>query len=224
MKREVERERELPAFSVTVGELEVLWQRLALLFDDPSNLYASIDVRLPSEQLEFANVEELRQYEHLPPQITDFTIRLSQKGRSVRIRSGRLLTAKANVSATSETEAWCAGAIDTVYSFLQSHKLWYSWFVSAPIGWLLFFVSNMPGPVLLLMPKDGKIDRIVVFGWLGAFITLFLLYFGRERLLPSGVLRVSATTGFVRRYVAELSLAIAIVSAILTIIGWFVAK
>lgn len=223
MKREVERERELPAFSLTVGELEVLWQRLAKLFDDPADLHASIDVRLPLEQLEFANVEELRQYEHLPPQITNFTVRLFKQERSIRIHSGRLLTAKAKVSATSETEAWCAGAIDTVYSFVQSHKLWYSWFVSAPIGWLLFLVGNMPGP-FLLMSKGTSINPVVVFGWFGAFLTLLLLYFGRERLLPSGILKISETKGFVRRHVAELSLAIAIVSVILTIIGWFVTK
>ena len=135
MKREVERERELPAFSLTVGELEALWQRLATLFnDDPSDLLSFIDVRLPSEQLQFASVEELRQYEHLPHQITDFTVTLFKNERSIIIFSGRLLTAKAKVRARSETEAWCAGAIDTVYSFIQTHKLWYNWFVSAPIG------------------------------------------------------------------------------------------
>lgn len=224
MKREVERERELPAFSLTVGELEALCQRLATLFNDPTLLHTSIDVRLPSERLEFASVEELRQYEHLPHQITDFTVTLFKNQRSIILSSGRLLTAKAKVRARSETEAWCAGAIDTVYSFMQTHKLWYNWFVSAPIGWLLFIIGNMPLPVLVFMSKDTPIDRVVVFGWFGAFLTLLLLYFGRERLLPSGILKISETNGFVRRHVAELSLAIAIVSVILTIVGWFVTK
>jgi len=224
MKREVEREKELPAFSLTLGELEVLWQRITALFDDHSDIYASIDVCFPSEQLEFENVEELRHYENLPAQITDFTVRLARKGRSVRIRSGRLLTGKAKVTATSETEAWCAGAIDTVHSFVQSRKLWYSWFVSAPIGWVLVIVGNIPGPTLVLMSKGVQIDRIVVFGWLGALVALLILYFGRERLLPSAILKVSEPKRFVRQHVAELSLIVAILSAILTIIGWFVAK
>lgn len=221
VKREVNRERKLPAFSLSVGELEVLWSRLAALFNDSVELYASIDIRLPSEQLEFSNIEELRQYERLPARVTNFTVTLAQKGCRITIRSG-MLFAKAQVDATSETEAWCAGAIDTVYSFVQSHKLWYNWFVSAPIGWVLVIVANIPSAVMTFMPKG--VERVFMFGWLGALLTMSLLYFGRGRLLPSAMIRISESKGFVRNNVAELSLAIAVFSAILTVIGWFVAK
>lgn len=61
MKKQVNRKRKLPAFSLSIGELEVLWSRLKKLFDDPADIYARIDFRLPSEQLEFANFEELKQ-------------------------------------------------------------------------------------------------------------------------------------------------------------------
>lgn len=224
MKREVERERELPAFALSVGELEVLWMRLAALFDDPTDINAYIHIRIPSEQLEFDSIEELRQYKRLPIRVTEFTVRLFKNGRSVIIYSGRFLNTKSKVSATSETEAWCAGAIDTVFSFVQSHKLWYNWFVSAPIGWILIFLIYIPWAVLLFMPKGSQIDSVIVFGWLGAVSALLLLYFGRERLLPSAVLKISESDGFVRKHVAELSLVIAIVSVILTIIGLVITK
>jgi hypothetical protein len=87
VKKQVNRERKLPAFSLSIGELEVLWSRLRKLFDDPADIYARIQIRLPSEQLEFANFEELKQYPHLPPRATNFDIWLSQKERRITIHS-----------------------------------------------------------------------------------------------------------------------------------------
>ena len=85
VKKVVQRERKLPAFSLSIGELEALWSRLTALFDDPADIYASFQIRLPLEQLEFSNPEELRQYPHLPSRVTNFHIRLSdlQKGHRV---------------------------------------------------------------------------------------------------------------------------------------------
>ncbi|OYY95352.1 MAG: hypothetical protein B7Y41_02295 [Hydrogenophilales bacterium 28-61-23] len=225
MKREVERERELPAFSLSIGELEALWARLAALFDDPADIYSSIDVRLPGEQIEFASLEELKQYAALPPRITSFYIRLRKGERRVSIRSGKYwATTNAKVSASSETEAWCAGAIETVYSFVQSHKVWYHWFLSAPVGWALVLVGNAPWLASAFMPKGSKIEMPIVIGWAGIVATLLILYFAKERVLPAGIIQVADRDGFIQKHVAELSLGIAVISAILTIVGWFVAK
>lgn len=224
MKREVQRERMLPAFSLSIGELEALWLRLTALFEDPTNIYTSVDIRLPQEQLEFASLEELKQYSTLPPTVTNFYITLSTSGRRVTIRSGMHWGSRAQVSATSGTEAWCAGAIETVYSFVQSHKVWYHWFLSAPVGWVLALIGYAPMVALAVMPKGSKIDTALVIGWVGIFATFLLLYVTKERVLPPGVIRISDRDGVIKKHVAELSLGIAVVSAILTIIGWFVAK
>ncbi len=141
MKREVERERKIPAFSIGIGELEVLWGRAVALFEDTEKVYGLIDITLPTEKLEFKDIEELKQYSNLKGRITKFSLWLSQKGRRVSIRSSHLFYSQAIVSATGETEAWCAGAIETVYSFLQSYKVWYHWLVSAPIGWVLILLT-----------------------------------------------------------------------------------
>lgn len=77
MKKEVNRERKLPAFSLSIGELEALGSHLTALIDDPADILASIQIRLPLEQLEFANTAELRQYPHLPSRVMNFHIRLS---------------------------------------------------------------------------------------------------------------------------------------------------
>src|SRR5580704_16581129 len=102
----------------------------------------SIQIRLPLEQLEFANPEELRQYPHLPSRVTNFHVRLSdlQKGHRVVISSGKPRHFRAEVSATAETEAWCGGAVEAVFSFVQSHKLGYAWFLSAPVFCSLYLL------------------------------------------------------------------------------------
>ena len=224
MKREVQRERGLPAFSVGIGELEVLCKRMSEQFEKPEDVYISIHLTLPSESLEFKSIEELKQYSALRGQITKFRLWFSQGGRHVSIRSGSSFGSRPEISATAETEAWCAGAIETVYSFIQSNKLWYHWFVSAPIGWIFFVFANIPSIALLLLPKGQSLETQVFAGWLAITVTLGILYFSRARLLPSSVIVVTREEGFVRRNAAELSLLVAIVSAALTVIGWFFGK
>ena len=59
MKREVEREIRLPAFALTMGELELLWKRMsdALLGDE--KVRQSISLSIPHESLEFESIDEL---------------------------------------------------------------------------------------------------------------------------------------------------------------------
>ena len=224
MKREVRRERALPAFSVGIGELEVLYRRLIDQFDNPEDVYVIIELTLPSESLEFRSIEELRQYSDLRGRITKFRLWFSQGGRHVSIRSSSLLGSRPEVSASAETEAWCAGAIETVSSFIQSNRLWYHWFVSAPIGWIFFIFANIPTIARLLLSKGQSLEKPVFVGWLAVTITLGILYFARAKLLPSSVIVVTREEDFIRRNAAELSLLVAIVSAVLTVIGWFLGK
>jgi len=225
MKREIERVRELPAFSLSLGELETLWSRLLGLFNDSETLYTSIDIKLPLEKLEFSNIEELKEYKLLPPNVTNFSIVLSQKNRRVSLRvEDCVYSRKAQVRASSETEAWCAGAIDTFYTFIQSHKLWYNWFISAPIGWLIIASISIPELLLFFVFKGYQIDRTIVFSWITTLIVLISLYFFREKLLPAGILRISENNGFIRNHIGELSLILAIISVILTVVGWFITK
>lgn len=223
MKREVERERKISAFSIEVGELEALWWRLVALFENPENVYGSIDIALPTEKLEFKDIEELKQYPGLKGKVTNFSLWLSKDGRRVFIRSSSRFNSQAVVRATGETEAWCAGAIETVHSFLQSYKVWYHWFVSAPIGWILILLANIPSIAMLVLPKDA-IGKTVFIGWLATLITLAFLYVFRGKLFPAAALRITDEESFVRRHSAELGLIIALLSAVLTVVGWFLKR
>lgn len=227
MKREVERKQKLPAFSITVSQLGVLITRLVALFAGNTEVHVSIRVTLKKESLRFDSVEELKSYRDLPGRVVDFTVSVSQfgTGRRVWMYSGSaLFDSRSMVAAEADTEAWCAGAIETVQSFIQVHKLWYHWFVAAPIGWILLVSSYLPTAILQLMPKGTVVDKAISFAWFGVVLTMFVLWVGKGWLLPSSVLKISEEDGFVRRYIPELSLIIALASAVLTVVGWFVGK
>lgn len=225
MKREVKREKRLPAFSIGIDELGILWTRLIALFDDSQEIYSTIKISLPSEELEFDTIEELKQYPQLKGKITKFSLRLSQIGtRNISIRSNSFLNSQSEVSACADNEAWCAGAIETTFSFLQAHKLWYHWFVAAPIGWLLMVLGNAPTIAGLLLPKGEVIDRFLYAGWLAITLSIAIPYFGKSKFLPASVIRITDEEGFIRKHGIELSLFIAVVSAVLTVIGWFVGS
>jgi hypothetical protein len=65
MKREVEREIRLPAFALTLGELELLWKRIRELFDDDIACTEEIALAFPSERIRFDSFEELKGYDRL---------------------------------------------------------------------------------------------------------------------------------------------------------------
>lgn len=224
MKREVQREAKLPAFSVTVGELELLWHRLVALFDSPDGIYATIGINLPSEQLEFRSVEEMKAYPELRGSLTKFSIRLSKGERRIAIRAGGILMSRAEATATAESEVWCAGALECVTTFSSAHAVWYNWFLSAPIGWILVVVANAPMLASLAYPKGAQMDKPLVYAWFGVTCTLAFLYVAKGWLLPAAVIRVSEAESLLRRRAPELSLLIALISAALTVIGWFIGK
>ena len=223
MKREVTREKRLPAFLINIDELEILWERLHKLFDSSETIYSSIDITLPSETLAFKNVEELKEYSKIKGRITKFSFYMSQLGgRRIRVDSNSIFDTLAKVSTKAETEAWCAGAIETVYTFIKSHQLWYNWFLAAPIGWILFIFANIPSITMIIMPKDTSIDKSIYIAWVTIILVLAILYFLKGKLLPSTVLIITEEEGFIKKNAAELSLSIAVISVILTIVGWFI--
>jgi hypothetical protein len=63
MQREVSRQKKLPPFVVDLGGLEALWSRLSELFVTPEEVYARLEIRLPTEVLTFKSVQELREWQ-----------------------------------------------------------------------------------------------------------------------------------------------------------------
>ncbi len=228
MKKEIDRERKLPGFSIGVGELEVLWNRMLALFDKEERIFQSLKIELRSETLGFNNVEELKQYGELKGNVSNFSIWLSGANTRVSIHTARywpsvggLFYKKAIVNATSNSDAWVADALDTVYSFLASHKVWYRWVVAAPLGWILIILLNIPAAMELSGLGAFSFRSGAFIGWFSTLIALGFLFVFRGRLFPAATLRITEEEGFIRKHIPELSLIIALLAAVLTVLGLF---
>lgn len=220
MKREVERTKKLPSFSIRIGDLEVLWNKLSDLFDT-DDIYGSINIKLTYEKFTFKNIEELKECNDLPDKVLSFSLYLSGEEKKVMVTSpDDGLYSECYVHAYAETEAWCAGAVETVYSFISSYKRWYSWFNSAPIGWLLIIFA-CASLVVIRLSKTDPFNEIVEIGGLTAFTTIYFLYMFKGKLFPVSILHICNNENYIRRHIPELSLILAIISILVTIGGWY---
>ena len=224
MNRLVERRRNLPAFSIGLGELEVLWDRMIAVFGPGEPDGAFVKISLRSEELEFRTPDELRNYAELRGRVTKFSLHFYQGRLILNVFPGSLPFPVPFVFAQGETEAWSAGAVEVVYSFLQSHRLWYHWFVSVPTVIFISVLTLVSSVVLQLLPESPASLRLMVLAWLSTLVALLGLNLAKAILLPSSVLRITNEEGFVRRHVGELSLVLALLTAALTVVGWFFGR
>ena len=224
VKREVTRRKILPTFRVDIAEFGLLWERVLALFEDTAKVHCSLTVELPLETLKFGDLEELRQYQGLPATLTKFSLWFHQGDRHISMKSSGILGSKPEVSVGGESDAWCAGAVETVFIFFLQHKAPYHWFVVAPIGWALMVLSYGAGLAAFFAPKDTKVPVTAFIGWVALTVAFALLYAMRTKLFPMAALLIRQNQSFLGKHVAELSLFVAVVSAILTVVGWFFTK
>lgn len=221
MKRELEREERLPAFNLEPGELELLWERMLMSFDTSNALSTSlIKLSLPSEKLEFNSFTELKKYGQVRGRVTNFSLHISQENRSLTVRSGGLFSSVPTAKAEGESEVWCAGATEAVRSVIRQNRVWYSWFIYAPINTLFLFLGLAPYVSSWLFPKMVTVPMPLVIAWLGVVIALGFLSITKDKILPAATLSFSNELGFIRRYGSELGLLLGVISLALTIISF----
>jgi hypothetical protein len=218
MKREVTRKKNLPAFHLDMAELELLWNKVIQLFDAPEQVYVSLSFEMKGEKFDFNNIDELRTYQGLPVTLKRFSLWFSQGGNHISIGTVLTFGDTPEVRASGKTEAWCAGAVETVSTFMSQHRIWYYWFLVAPVGWLLTLVLYSAFPLAILIPKDYKIPIGAVVAWCALIFTLLLLYASRARLLPLCVLELRPEQNFWRKYSTELTIFLAATSAVISLI------
>ncbi|WP_296894949.1 hypothetical protein [Thiobacillus sp.] len=218
MKRELEREKRLPAFNLQLGDLELLWKRMLELFDTSKPLNSTIKLSLPSEKLEFESIDELRGYTALRGRVTNFSLRMSQGNRSVTVNTGGMFKFFPTVKVEAESDVWCAGAIEGVYGVIRANRVWYSWFIYAPFYTLFILFAFTPMAIAWFFPKAVEMPKPMTFAWLSAVLLFAFLSLTKERLLPAATISFTNEVGFIRRYGSEISLILGVVSLVLTII------
>lgn len=224
MKREVERDKKLPSFAITIEELEILWEKLHSLFDsnNTKKLYTSIDIKLPSESLSFDSVNELKEYKSLPDEIKNFSLRLSNNEKRISIRSSGfgLSPSEYTIDTNAENEAWCAGAIETAYSFLNAHKRWHSWLKHGFTWWFFYTLVVLLPIIFKSFFSNDFLDttKIDWLRWISLF-TIGCLYCFKSKLFPAAVLRIKKDEKFLHRYFTEITIGIGVLTLIATVIS-----
>jgi len=145
MRKTVKRVNNLPSFKINLADLEVLYNRLITLFDvsDRENFHFTVTIELSNEKIEFNNLEELKNYSDLKDKLFNFSIfcyySYSINNRNIFISVDDDSDRRAYVVVNGDSEAWSAGAVETVCSFFSSYKTWYFWLLFIPFGFISLF-------------------------------------------------------------------------------------
>lgn len=220
MQREIKREKLLPAFVISIDELEMLFNKLTPLFDTSDEVRFHIRVNFPSEVLSFNNITELRSYSGYYKKTNKFSLSLRQNNKIIFISDstwGGLWADRSKVIAESDNEAWSAGAIETAYSFIVLRRAWFHLLSIVPIwaGTMIFGFTLLITDILFNIYTHNKdLSRhIFIIGLIVAF-----LIWAQPRVFPASTLVFSQEESFIRRYGVELGLLLTVVVIIISLV------
>jgi hypothetical protein len=230
MIREIHRERYLPAFVVTVPELTILVDRLAASFEKPGDVSCYIDIELPRQTLKFTSLTELSSCAELPSELTEFKLTLIQGERSISIKPHLLDDSNRIVSCRGDDEAWCAGVIEITLLFFSTRKLWYSFFTTAPLFRILILAAVSIWVVIVFDQSNSTFSAWLkpykqsLLSWLGIVLAFGAVVLFRKKLLPSSIILLKPRETFQQNRIGEMSLVIAVIALIVSIITPFLAR
>lgn len=221
LDREVSREATLPAFSISIAELELVWSKLKTLFDETEPLFVSTaSIELPNETLRFQSLEDLRNHTFVVPRAKSFYLYLRYGRRSVFFSSSGTFGLPGKVATTAETEMWCAAAQEAVFSVVSQHKVWHHWVhPNAPLVLLLITLVFWKAFESYSQAADPRYQGILMLGYFATVVFLLLLVFGRNQVLPLTTLRLTQHESFLRKHELEIKIALASIVAVATVLG-----
>ena len=229
MNRRVSRKGSLDSFSIDIDILSSLLDKVLGLLDEKERSEISIEFKLKEEYIDFDSVEEIRQYakqnKSFPKIIDKYTLRVhgyspfgNGSWSSVYISSD--FEKRMCIEAISDSEAWCAGAVDAVTSFLRPHRVWYYFLFRINIWWvggigffgipiLLFLVS-----LKLLESETGKTIGIIAACLLLFLLITSIILFVLRTVIPHSEIKISKREGFLRLRYREILIFIAVVGSL----------
>lgn len=225
MKRSISRDKKIAPFSLNLEDLKKLCSELSKEFDNPNDVYISIDVDLPGGvNLQFNSIEEMTGYQSLPDVIDEYEITINDEKREFSLRYPGYFSSKASISTRSEKEVWCIGMIEKAVSALRKHRVWHYWIPRNPFLWAsigiffilyLIFLNQFSG-------QDAFWELISTpFGW-GCVATIILcsafMNWTPNNIFPTGEIRMKEKESFMRRHYQELTVLSALAGILVTII------
>lgn len=219
MKREVERERRLPAFDISKDDLELLVVRMQGAFDSAKPLTTSIEISLPNEKLQFDSIDELKAYVTIKGRVTKFSIRVSQGIKKLSVNTGGLFSTVPTVKAEADTEIWCAGALEAVENVIRANKVWYGWFIYWPLVKIQLLLVFAPLLIYWLYPPIKDAPSELYLTWIVVLVMLTIIAYPSNNLLPPATISFTNELSFIRRYGAEIGFLLGLISIALGLLS-----
>jgi hypothetical protein len=138
----------------------------------------------------------------------------------VTVKTGGLFSNVPTLKVEGESDIWCAGAVEAVMAVVLRNRLWYWWLIRLPITPLFLLAALAPTLHNWFMSKELKVSVPLAMIWASFVLTLGFISFTSEKLLPTAALVFTNDLGFVRRYGAELGLALGVISLLASLLMW----
>jgi len=217
MERKISRKRDLPSFSMDLAQFESLYNKIiAKLSPGSKTILTSIVITLPSEEITFDNIDELKAFTDLPSKITKLSLMIISGLESIYIYSSPL--GKYIVRASSNNEVWCVGIVEMVVSIAVLNKKFYSGVnkIDSFNSMLFMIVTSMIiGVSVQLYKPDFTINFYALISFL---FTICLMNYVKGKYLPFFVLEVNKSDNIFKRYSVEFMTVSTIFIAIGTLI------
>jgi len=221
MKKRVSREKRLPAYRLDLAALEALIAKLIPEFGQEPRV--RVHIELKNAQYDFSSVDEIRACTDLPSEVVDFRLSVGDSSyeKDCTVRSGGFFNSGPKVMAESDSEAWCAGVVEIVVTFITTNRRWYS----AITGWPIYIIAIF-SPLLFSALSSSKFTSLNShpYWWLPlALIWLVssVIFYAPSRTLPNAVLQVRSIDSVLRKFMPELTLLTAAIAVIVSVVGLF---
>jgi hypothetical protein len=224
MKREIERSASLPTIRIDLAELSVLIGKLLAQFANPEKASVAISVQIDSEKVTATSVAELRAAADLPAQVTKFSIAINEEllgpRRVVYVWSEPLGSPTPRISASGDSEAWAAGAIETAKVFFARHRRPFSWASVIPMGFFFFIATLM---ILGGTLQAWKAGHWIPWNWCAGYLALFALKLVHPRVSECQLV-LRDTESPLTRALPLLGFVVALASLGVAILAWLLPR
>ena len=221
MKTSFSRSKKLSSVKLDQVELSMLLSKLSSIHHNADDISYSIKMKKGNDSLEFYGPEDMEaHFSEIPSRLEEVSIHTFSNKNHIMIDMGNPWPATSTVRASGEKESWCAGAVEEVSSYFRSKRSWYSFFNTLPTGWFLAGYATMPYILENILGLEKWYSNTnIALAYILSVVLLGILFLSRSFLLPRVKIETDKKQSFVKKYAAELSLFVAIITLVVTAIG-----
>jgi len=215
MKRTTSKRQILPAFRLTVGQVEILERELRSLFQGKVGSHFS--VRVASDEYQFATAEEIRGVATLPAVVRDFSLWVSASVEGDH-RHVFLHGRSPSLSVEASDYGWCEAVVATCLRAMRPYRRWYSVLRAWHFGVLASLAGVLPSGQLIFSKGETALGIMGTVVWFLLAVSLWVIFFAFDRVFPPVSLVIREEESWARRYTPELTLILSMAALLVAVL------